>query len=98
MGDTEASFVLSADSRLLIDGNEVTLSSCVPGITLKVTTKGDEVVTAEGLAGSVQYTASGTIVTTSTSDGDKFITITHRQRNQAIRAGYTLSLRLCNKN
>lgn len=91
VGDTEASFVLSADSRLLIDGNEVTLSSCVPGITLKVTTKGDEVVTAEGLAGSVQYTASGTIVTTSTSDGDKFITITPAGESSDSRQVYPLA-------
>ena len=91
VGDTEASFALSADSRLLIDGNEVTLSSCVPGITLKVTTKGDEVVTAEGLAGSVQYTASGTIVTTSTSDGDKFITITPAGESSDSRRVYPLA-------
>ncbi len=71
----ETTIELTEKTRVLIDGYPVTLSSCVPGVTLKVTVRDGKIHMVEGLAGSVQYTTTGTVLTTATSNGKKIITI-----------------------
>lgn len=74
--DGEAETIeVSEDVRLLLNGYPSTLGALVPGVTLKVTVRDDSICMIEGLSGSVQYTVSGTVKTTATTNGKKIITI-----------------------
>ena len=78
-------------TRILLDGKVADLNDLVPGITLKVTVKGDDVIYLEGLASTVQYSTTGTVNGISSSSGKKVLTLSPAGTTDGTLENYPLS-------
>ena len=87
----DETIAVSDSTRILVDGKVADLNNLVPGITLKVTVKGDEVVYLEGLASTVQYSTTGTINGISSSAGKKVLTLSPAGATDGELENYPLS-------
>ncbi|MBQ2754472.1 MAG: S-layer homology domain-containing protein, partial [Clostridia bacterium] len=83
--------VVSDNTRILVDGKVADLNNLVPGITLKVTVKGDEVIYVEGLASTVQYTTTGTVSGIASSAGKKVLTLSPAGKTDGTLENYPLA-------
>ncbi len=89
--DEKKTVTLTEDTRILLNGYEASLNAIVPGITLKVTVRDGDVYMIEGLTGSVQYTASGTVKTISSSNGKQTVSIIPTGSNDDVAQNYPLA-------
>ncbi len=89
--DEKKTVTLTEDTRILLNGYEASLNTIVPGITLKVTVRDGDVYMIEGLTGSVQYTASGTVKTISSTNGKQTVSIIPTGSNDDVAQNYPLA-------